>query len=230
MKETTVARMIAEHLRDLGWEVYAEVTMRYGSPRADMVATQGPVVWVIETKSRLSFKVIEQAMWWRGFAHRVSVGVPAAKRGTASRKVANIFFRKVGLGLIEVRDGEWPEDDEYTRILPVRETLDAKLRRNVSDDRLRRSLCEEQKTWAKPGNADSEYWTPFKATVRELQRFVKKNPGCTTKELVEGADHHYRTPASAKGCIPRYIRKGVIDGIEVRKEGHRLYFYPETAA
>lgn len=225
--------MIAEHLRDLGWEVYAEVQMHYGGPRADMVATQGPVLWVIETKSRLSFKVIEQAAWWTGFAHRVSVGVPAAKRGTASRKVAHRTFRHLRLGLIEVTRTEWPEDpgrSGYRPSLPVRETIDGKLARNVSADLLRRSLCEEQKTWAAPGNADSEYWTPFKSTVRELNRFVRAHPGCTLKELVEGIDYHWRTPASAKGCIPRYIREGIIEGIEVRKESRRLYFYPENEA
>ena len=51
-----------------------------GGSVVDIVATQGPVLWAIETKISLSLVVLGQAHRWRGFAHLVSCGVAPGRR------------------------------------------------------------------------------------------------------------------------------------------------------
>lgn len=86
------------------------------------------------------------------------------------------------------------------------------------------NLTERHKG-AVPGNADSDYWTPWRETCHRVEKFVGENPGCTTTELIEGIEHHYRNDSSARSSIPQWIRAGKID-VDIRKEGGRLYFYP----
>ena len=62
MKELELAKSVVEWLQDQHWEVYQEV-QRY-STTADIVAVQGPLVWVVECKTSLSIGVMLQASRW----------------------------------------------------------------------------------------------------------------------------------------------------------------------
>ena len=96
-KEADLAKVVVSWLNEQHWDVYQEVQIHGFGGVADIVAVQGPLVWVIECKTSLSLTVMEQASVWR--VHFRSVAVPTGVRHhsrTAAYRVARLFF-KVGV-------------------------------------------------------------------------------------------------------------------------------------
>jgi len=104
------------------------------------------------------------------------------------------------------------------------EGIPAKLNRHRATHLLS-SLRPEHKTWALAGNDDSDRYSPFKDTCRQILRLVKKNPGCDLKFLVENVRHHYSSSASFKSAIPKWIMLGKVPGLRVEKLGRKNIFY-----
>lgn len=50
LTEVDLARHIARYFSDLHWDVYQEVQLMQGGPRADLVVTQGKLVGIVECK------------------------------------------------------------------------------------------------------------------------------------------------------------------------------------
>ena len=202
MKETELAQPVIQWLIDQHWEVYQEVK-HYG-PIADIVAVQGPLVWVIECKTTLSLSVMGQASHWR--VHYRSVAVKHG-RTTRQRQTAYDVARKhFKVGVIDVMGGAVGQ--------PVAPPYMREYRRLAF--KLRDILEPEHKTFAQAGNSDGLYWTPYKRTIRDVQHFLKKNPGSTMKEIQTsiGGKGHYASPASCRGNLGKAL-EGWEDWCEV---------------
>lgn len=195
-----MAGRVVSWLREMHWDVYQEVTVR--GPRADIVAVRGPLLWIIECKTSLGLSVLEQAWGWRGKAHYVSVATPS----TGGDFVRNLLSDG-GLGLISV-------GHEF-----VFEKIPARLFRRAKADEVRKRLREEHKTFAAAGNAMNRYYSPWRATCDAVARFVRANPGCTIKQLVEGIQHHYLTAANARASLRTWIVEGKVPGVRAVREG-----------
>lgn len=78
--EVALCERIIAWLKAQHWEVYQEVSLGYSGNRADIVATMGPTVWVIEAKLGVSLAIIDQALAWRGYAHQISIASRKYKR------------------------------------------------------------------------------------------------------------------------------------------------------
>ena len=91
--------------------------------------------------------------------------------------------------------------------------------------KLRGVLCAEHKTFALAGNADGKHWSAFKATCQSLVRFVRKNQGCSLKQVVSSIDHHYSSDSSARGSLLHWISKGKVDGLVVDTTRRPFRFY-----
>lgn len=210
MTEAELAAHVVEYLKTYGHEVFQEVEM-VNWKRADIVARiQGTrPLWCIETKVTLSWSLMDQVLNRKPYFHRVSIAIPATKDIADS---ADRFCALLGIGILSVHsDGR------------VDEIRKPEFRRRVLDKKV--ELFEEQKDFVAAGTKGT-YFTPFKRTVSLLTRHVKRNPGCTIKEAVQDIDHHYSSPASAKGTLIQRIRQGAITGIEIR--GSRpMRLYPE---
>lgn len=218
IKETDLAAKVVQWLQCHHWDVYQEVG--HCGRVADIVCKQGPVLWVIECKTSLGLNVIDQAYDWRSFAHRVSVAVPAppqGKRPPRSRGIARYILRTFEIGLLIVSGASYTSFEDSQ----VMEELHAPLHRRIIGG-LADDLRAEQKTWAKAGSADGNHWTPFKATCREVQRYVADHDGCTLKEMVDSVNHHYASTASAKGSLSTWIQQGAIKGVSAARDGKQL--------
>lgn len=209
-----MAEKVVEYLREWKWEVYQEVDC--GGNVADIVAMQGPIAWVIETKLSFSLDLIGQARDWKGFANRISVATPMLKRGGNYKRnvVVKEMMAYYGFGQLVVTD----------RQPHVRETVGPRTHRKLIDNRVRDSLHEAQKTFAKAGTQGGR-WTPFKQTCIHIRQVVARQPGIGLKELIDTIDHHYSKDSSARACISRLARQGVIEGIVCKREGRKLAFY-----
>lgn len=223
--EIEIAAAVVHWLEETGWDVYQEVVV--GGPRADIIGLQGPLVRVVEVKTSFTAAVVEQAYHWLGWAHFVHIAVPAGKRSAhrhTGRWVLERFCRDHGIGIIKVRDSSWSKKREFN----VEEDVRAQLHRKALADRVRKAVQPEHKRWGKAGNADHAYWTPWRGTCEAWRRYVEKHPGCGLKELIEEAGHHYHCDSTARSCMARYLRSGVVPGISVRQgRGNRLLLYPK---
>jgi hypothetical protein len=95
--------------------------------------------------------------------------------------------------------------------------------RSRISDRLIGSLAAEQRTFAPAGNARARFWSPWKATVAEIQTWSAANPSAPFAELVRSIRHHYRTAATARSCLRRHIEEGLVPGVRLDREGGRLW-------
>jgi len=201
MREVDLARKVIEWLEDQKWDVYQEVQPGQGWNIADIVAKQGPVIWVIETKMTLSLSVIGQAYEWLPWANYVSVAVPAEKRriGFAAR-----VLKDYGIGLLRVNqyESEWSSS--------VEEKVHPAFRRHTGNarDYVLNALKEAHKTYAEAGNNKGRHWSPFKETCLQIYRYVRVNEGCLLKDLLNSVSHHYGSTSAARNCIPKWAEAG----------------------
>lgn len=226
--ERSVAERVVAWLRDMQWDVYQEVQVRSSGGRADIVATHGSLVWVVEVKMNLCIRVMEQAYRWKWCAHYVSIAVPPLTpkqrcRTAMVKPFAERILRDYGIGLFIVSTA----DRAYSFDHPCSTRLGPALHRKADADYLRSSLHEEQKTWTAAGNSHGEYYSPFRATCKQVALHVKHNPGCTLKELIDGINHHYASDTSARSALVQWIRGGVVPGVRSENDGRRIRLYAE---
>ena len=200
--EQSVAASLVPWLQDMDWDVHQEVALHSGGRRADIVAKRGHILWVIEVKTRAGLALLDQAYRWLGFAHYVSVAAPRFPSVAFER-----CCRENGIGMLGLAPGE------------VSERLAPRLSRKVLHHYLDSALCDETRTWAAAGNALSEYYSPFRRTVRLVYEALEAAPGLTMRELVARLDHHYASVASARGALRHWIGVGKIP--RIRGDGGR---------
>lgn len=221
-REAEMARRVVAWFNDNGWEVYQEVQVFQYSNIADIVAVSredmnrpAGLVWIVECKRSFGLTVVDQAMDWIGFAHRVSVAVPRSPKSSYHGGSARLLLETVGIGVIAV--GYSSVTQHETPRLNRRPGL-------IS--RLQKVLRPEHKTFAEAGNAFGMRLTPYQMTCDRVRRFVRAKPGTTMKELVEGIEHHYSGDISAKTSLAQWIRQGSIKGVRVEKKGRLNTLYP----
>jgi len=216
MKESDLAKIIVEWLKANQWEVYKEVAIGTTNQRADIVAVQGCLTWIIETKTSLSLALIAQAFRRLQLSHYVSIAVPYVRRNDTELLFIKNLLKDYGIGLLQV---------ERFRNNYIMQTVHPKLNRRRGI--IKKYLNEKQKTYAEAGNYENKYWTPFQQTVLNIKKYLARNPGCTWKELIENVDHHYNSNSTARSCIYRWINEGVIKGIKIEKYGTNTLLFLE---
>jgi hypothetical protein len=213
--EVELAKKVIDYLHDQKWEVYQEVQPRRGkSSVADIVATQGKLVWIIECKLSYGLAVVEQAREWIGWAHYISVAAPVGKR---NHVVLDEYLKSKSIGLISFNS--CGDLSEYNFIRPRLNRKPALI------DMLKSTLREEHKSFAEAGNNYGRRFTPFQATCDNIRRHLALNPGCTLKDLVASIQTHYHSAANARSSIYHWALNGSIAGVEARKEGCLIRMY-----
>jgi hypothetical protein len=215
--EIEVALPVTLWLRDLGWDTYEEVTGPAG--RADIVATRGRLIWVIEAKSAIGLQVIGQAQRWCLYAHYVSIAVPPHKHGhiyTDADAVAKRILNIWGIGIFRAQMCTSP--GIIAKEPKINEDVRPSLRRRVDDHVLRSMLHDEQRTIGKAGTQHG-YWTPFRQTCDNLRHYLRDHDGASLKDAILSISTHYRTPSSAIGALHDLIHSGIVEGVKL-VDGH----------
>jgi hypothetical protein len=241
--EGELAAAVSEWLAAEGWECFHEVCGDGSEPRADIVATRGPLVWVVEVKLRMGVDVLAQANHWRGrgLAHLVSVGVPIAKR-TGGQYFLERVARERGIGIIRVPSPEQvAKGDTYIlgagtkheRLHPMTWThwdvTPPALMRKADVSRLRPLLTPERKA-SHPGT-QTRFHTTFKETCNRVVEHVRRAGGrAPVRDSLLAVDHHYASDKSARGALVPLVKKGVVPGLRVEQDGRALLFVVDTDA
>lgn len=205
--EKDLAAIVVSDLKEQGWEIYQEVETGWG--RADIVAKNGNILWIIECKMSFSLAVIEQA-WNHIRSHRshfVSVAVPKVK-GYFAEEICKRF----GIGILSVNCRS--------------EDVHEKARPNFYRKASGLELHEEQKTWCVAGSQScGGHYTPFKGTVRDLVNLVRKHPeGLLFADAIKKIDYHYSSFGTAKACLSKFIG-GVIPNLRLETIDKKLYVF-----
>lgn len=207
--EARLAAHVISWLESEGWDVYQEVS------GVDIVALRGGVVWSVETKTIMSFDVLEQAVGRRADSHCSWVATPPRKRGRAlAAKICSLL----GVGWMTVsKDG---------RVNPLgRPAFNRK-----ATDRLSGAVRPEHKTFAAAGSSTGRSWTPFKETCRELARIVALSPGVELRQALRSVKHHYKTDSSALRSLTNLVFSGVVPGVSARRSGREVRLFPSPPA
>ena len=211
-----MAAKVVDWLTCQHWEVFPEVGTGPGGARADIVARQSGRIWVIECKTGLGLGVMRQAADWVGWAHWVSVAVPR-RRNHKTAQFSHRVLKWLGVGCLAVDDGMI-----YATVAPD-------LNRRLQSTELLDDLNEGHKEMGVAGSQGC-YWTPYKETCRELLAFVKKNPGCSMKQAIDGIRHHYDRDTTARSCLLKWIHHGKVPGVRGVREGRRIQLYAKEQA
>lgn len=214
--ETDIARPVVAWLAAQGWTVYQEV--EHSGRVADIVATLGPLLWVIECKAQLGLAVLGQALGWQYRAHLVSVAGPALPQRSAEIAFHALLVAR-GIGCLIVRGGGLRVDEHRRPDLT---------RRLVPG--LRAALRPEHQTWAEAGNASSSRYTPWRATVDAVERYVVEHPGATLREVLGAVQTHYSSDKVARATIAAQIRSGLIAGLRCEAAGRELRVWTRERA
>lgn len=217
--EVYIGILAEAYMREVGFEIYREVSLGAGRQRADLVGRRGPVIWVVECKAALTLHGMAQCHAWRGRAHLISMACPKGR--TAITDVMRASLNGMGYGWLQTSINDLSHGS-------VEEKLHPRFHRRVTFN-WTRVLNEAQKDYCAAG-VKSGGWTPFKATVAEVERIVIANPGITLKLLMTElkGKHHYPNDAAAIGGISHWIREGVIKNIKTINEKGKLRLFHQT--
>jgi len=189
LTEQQLAAKVVKWLTEQHWIVYQEVKLGYGGI-ADIVAVRADLVWVVECKTALTFTVLEQASNWR--VHFRSIAVPSVRNRDERAMAYTIAHNYLKLGVIEVGIAV----EEYSAPPLMREY-------HRFAKRYQSLLKEEHKTYCAAGSSNGGQYTPYRATMDHVKRFIMYHPGCTLKQIMDdlGGEHHYASNQGAKTSI-----------------------------
>ena len=210
ISEVELGHRVSSWLADQEYELFPEVQVNSYGKIADIVARKGRLLVVVELKTRLSFRVVEQASHWIGRAHMVYIAVATEGQGRLMRKILDML----GIGLL------------VSGSLGTEEMVRPSFYRRTSTD-LKRALERANPTYAEAGNSNGKRWTPFKATCEAVLLYVQENPGARIKEIVDNVKTHYSSPKTAHSCIIGWAKEGKIPGICLKRDGHYWTVWPE---
>lgn len=208
--EEKLAAAVSAWLVADGWEVYPEVQLARSCPRADLVALRRSigVAWVIACKTTFGFAVLEQAMYWAYEANWISIAIPEVRRrgfkkmGSRIGPVAHRCLQNEGIGVLRVGKAGDVEIDYKARFMRKKPT---RLLECCGLDHQRMGVA----------GSKYRFYTDFRATCEAAEAFVAAHPLCTIKELLAGIDYHWRSGATARVCVAKYLGRGVLGRIAV---------------
>lgn len=212
LSEKEVGAWVRDFFLNCGWDVYCEVVEFHAGPRADIVATRGPVVMVCEIKTRWSVSLLEQSGKWTHRAHQVIAAAPGLPKNWEAFKYLAERFQ---IGLLNARKDI---NSEFLIHPPTRH-------RAPGAAHLKGTLVPEQRTFAPPGSM-GEFWSPYQSTCRSLLHVVNTEPGIFLANAVKRITHHYSSNSAAAGALATWIRQGAVKGVALILDGHRLRLYP----
>ena len=218
MIEKELAKPVVEWLEAQHWEVYQEVRFTPQGGIADICAVRDNKLWILETKTSLTFTVLEQASNWR--SHFRSIAVPYARHNRDSRKfVYDIAYRYLKLGVISVFMGNVVEEKPAPLMRDYHRYAKSMMKR----------LLPEHKHYCEAGAANGGYYTPYRATMDQVKRYIQQNPGCSLKEIMDGIDrHHYSNDKTARSCIRVALSSWESGWCRTEKDGNVQRYFTEV--
>lgn len=128
---------------------------------------------------------------------------------------------------------EWLQDSGWTVFQEV-QVGERRIDIVAAMDRRRFSLwdylVDEQQTVGTAGSP-LDFYSAFRDTKNRVIEAVRERPGLTMREIVDlGDGYHYASWSTARAAIAKWISRGVIPGIERRRDGRTVRYFPAAPA
>jgi len=135
------------------------------------------------------------------------------------------------IGILEIEKSTNFQGNETWEVY---ESVRPKLKRDFHKpaQQILRMLVPDMKTYKSPGSPGGSHWTPYKSTIKAVQRFIRKNPGCTFKQIGDDLGRmHYSSIGSAIGNLRKALVLWEKDWCFVDKSSrpHRCYIKEEDS-
>lgn len=209
-KETELAKVVIQWLKEQNWEVWQEVQFESYGPTIDIYAMKGKISWAIECKLTLNLKVIEQA--YRSRAIIKSIAIPNKNYIEFGKKVCGDY----GIGIITVSKSG---NINYKSGKLNRENYKFSNKKIEYLQKMPKNYCD--------AGSKSGHWTPYKHTIDSVKMYIKKNQGCSFKDVMSNLEHHhYASDATAKACIKKDLEK--FESKWCKIEDGKYYFIGEN--
>jgi hypothetical protein len=195
MKESDLALKFIEYFSE-GYEVYKEVPV---AGVMDMVVTDGTIKIGIEVKTKLSFKVIEQAFYKQPYLNYVYIAVPKGK----DQGFAYMICSRLNIGVLIYNE----------KRNQITEEVKPKLNRNKSRVTLHEYMKESV------AGSQNQRITAFGNTVNEITKYLQRHDGAPLEEVLHNVEYHWGSFTGAKASIYKWCSNGVIKKFRVEK-GH----------
>lgn len=204
MKETELAKIVANKLEGEGYEIYSEVIHKPKSKRADIVAVKNDEYIVIETKMSMNLTLLQQGFYWKDKAHKVYIVFPSVRK---INWFAVQMCRDYGIGIY---------------IYKKKSGLELFLESSICNEPDLPDLYKEQKDSISGSNGGG-YVTPFSLTRTKLINEIKQNGEQTLNQSIQNIEHHYSNDNSAKNALTKMINMNVIKELEIYKKGRTTW-------
>nr|WP_319265373.1 hypothetical protein [uncultured Draconibacterium sp.] len=196
MTEIELAKYFVDYLSE-GNELYFEVQ------GVDIVAKCGNILTSVEVKTSLNFKVIEQAKLNLPKFHYCYIAIPRPKRSHFGFEICKML----GIGILTF-------EDIFAYGAKIREEEKPKLNRKAATH-LVILHPEQQKSIPGAKSGETGVMTAFKITVENLERYVRRHPGCSLTTAVKNIDYHYSAYQPARSNLYQHINNGVIKCVKM---------------
>jgi hypothetical protein len=183
------------------YDLYFEIPTN----NVDIVAKNGSILMAYEVKVHLNFKVIEQAYMNSHYFHFSYICVPNAKNIGFQLEVC----KKFGVGVLV-----W---DRYDKVTERQKPL---FNRKAITKYIKLPEYSKRSIPGASGNNGTTI-TPFKSTIENMVKYIRRHPECSLKECIENTQHHYYSSSAAKTAIYKWMANGVID--EFYLNNNKLY-------
>lgn len=209
MKESTLYEPVKRFLLRSGCsDVYAEVG------NYDVLGLHGTVNFIVEMKTSLNFKVIDQALIALKSAQYVYIAVPQRK-GQVPKSV-QLLLKQYRIGLLYV-DGQ-----EVTVMVPARYSRTAtKNNGHLTIRNCIRPYQDELIGGVKSGEKKTDYSVTIDA-IRSFLRYSRRGRWTTVEQILDCCETHYANPRpSVMATLRAEWNK---DWVETRKVGRKIEF------
>lgn len=198
-------------------KVYGEIV------NFDVLGLCGPANIIVEMKTKLNFKVIEQAYRALKYGHFVYIAVPKPKNDNY-RFVIWEFLKPKGIGIIYIEESKswekaWCEkhgQTYYPYIASIKESatfnnLAVKMKKGNSNYCIR-SEIKEYSDKNIGGSKGGESITEYSETIRKVKEFLAVNGWATIQQILDNCETHYANPQpSLRATLHQSWNKSWVD-------------------
>lgn len=209
MKESDLYLPIKKFLIENGCsDVYGEVL------NCDVLGINGDLNYIVEMKTTLSFKLIDQAIERIRLGHYVYIAVP--KRKSATPRCVKEILQTYKIGLLEVgkRKVKIEIPAQYNELANKRNGY-IRIRKHIKE------YHQTQVGGVKSGEGVTSYSLTMDG-IKEFMRDTKQGAWVTVDEIIEQCETHYRNPKPS--VLATLKEKWNQDWCESKIENRKRYF------
>ena len=208
MKESELYEPVKKFLLEQGCsEVYGEVM------NCDVLGIHGEINYIVEMKTSLSFRLIDQALKRVRLGQYVYIAIPRRKQAIPRCVKEILTSYKIGLIQVGKRTIKVSIPAEYNALADKRKAY----------QRIRRQIREHHETQI-GGVKKGEGVTSYSITMDKIKDYMRSREGdwVTVDDILDHCDTHYRNPKAS--VMATLKEKWNQDWCETKLENRRRYF------